>query len=231
LLRRCRGAGPQKSVQNGHLFQLVEPAENGAVGPRGELRLVFTWGSEASTRLSGHLPSGDDSPKPVDMAIDLPEVVSHWNYETLWKTLVTQATRTPDAELERWRTIAGKLVVPSSFQTLPTAARHSFRRDIDVPASDVPGLGRFEPTVLKDVDIVPVSETDAQNWLAWLQWEAINDYVTPSMLEQTSREQLRQFPYHQPRPLRSSELLTKAHTERNDRAWFLLGPSDLGLWS
>jgi hypothetical protein len=231
LLRRCRGAGPQKSVQNGHLFQLIELAENGAMGPQGELRLVFTWAAEASTHLSGDLPSGDDSRKPVDMDVDLPEVVSRWSHETLWKTLVTHATRTPGAELERWRTVAGKLVVPSPFQTLPAAARHSFHRDIDVPASDLQGLGRFEPTVLKNVDIVPVSETDAQDWLTWLQWEAINDYVTPSMLEQTSREQLRQFPYHQPRPLHSSELLAKARIERNDRAWFLLGPSDLGLWS
>lgn len=233
LLRSCSGAPPRESVQNGHLFQLLEMAENGAAGPEGELRLEFTWNTEPSIRLSGHLPSnGDDAKeKTINAAIALPEFVSQLSYEALWKALVTHATGLPSAELERWRAVAGKPVVPVTFSSLPTAARRAFRRDLDVPASDVLGLGRFEPTTLRDVDIVPALESDAQAWLAWLQWEAINDYVTPGLIEQQGREQRARFTYHQPRLLSASELLAQARTARDDRSWFVLAPYDLGLWS
>lgn len=237
LIRRCRDGRPRPSVRNGHLFQLVELADKGASGPHGELRLTFTWGTEPSIRLSGRLRSDDDDDdddekaKPIDAAIDLPEVVRPWSYEGLWLTLVTHATRVPSAELNQWRTVAGTPVVPSSFASLPEAARRSFRRNIDVPASDLYDLGRFDATVLKDVHIVPASHAEAQAWLSWLQWDAINDYTLPAELEQRSHDHRALFPHHQPRALSPADLLAKARTEKGDRSWFLLGPSDLGLWS
>ena len=233
LLRRCIGAEPRGSVQDGHLFQLVELTDNGAAGPGGDLRLVFTWDGAPSARLYGHLGLAPEraNANPVDAGIDLPEFVGRLSYEALWKALVTHALDVPGPELDRWRTVAGGPVVPVPFQSLPAAAALAFRRDLDVPASDPLDLGHFEPAVLTDVDLVPATESDAQAWLAWLQWEAVNDYVTPSLLEQQRREQLALFPHHQPSALSASELLVKARTERDDRSWFLLCPSDLGLWS
>ena len=72
---------------------------------------------------------------------------------------------------------------------------------------------------------------DAEAWLAWLQWDSIHDYALPVDLEQSRQALLARFPHHRPRALNSAELLAKARTERGDRSWFLLGPSDLGLWS
>lgn len=232
-LRGCVGGAPRESVQNGHLFQLGELTESGTAGPAGELRLTLTWGAEPSLRLSGRLPLDDEgsNTKPIDAGVSVPEVVARLSREGLWRSLVTRATQAPEAELQRWQATAGRHVVPVSFASLPAAARLGFRRDLDVPASELPGLGRFEATVLKDVEVVPASEGDAQAWLAWLQWEAITDFVTPAILEQHAREQRARFPHHSPRVLSVPELLTKARADRDERAWFVLGPSDLGLWS
>jgi len=232
-LRGCVGGAPRESVQNGHLFQLGELAESGAAGPTGELRLMFTWDAEPSLRLSGRLPLDGEgtNAKPIDAGVSVPEVVARLSREGLWRSLVTRATQAPEAELQRWQATAGRHVVPVPFASLPAAARLGFRRDLDVPASELPGLGRFEATVLKDVEVVPASEGDAQAWLAWLQWEAITDFVTPAILEQHAREQRARFPHHSPRVLSAPELLAKARADRDERAWFVLGPSDLGLWS
>ena len=233
ILRRCRGASPRESVQNGHLFQLVELAENGTAAPNGELRLVFTWSDVPSLRLSGRRfrDGGEANAKPIDAGLSLPEVVRRLSREVLWKALVTHATQVPATELQRWQAITGRPVVPVAFPSVPTAARKTFRNDVEVPAAHLGELGRFEPTILKDVDLVPASESDAQEWLAWLQWEAVNDYVTPALIENQGGEQRARFPHHHPRTLSASELLAKARADRDERSWFMLGPSDLGLWS
>ncbi len=238
VLGRRRGTGPHESVQSGDLFQLVEIADQGASGPRGELRLQLTWEASPAIRLSGELPSNDGDTdravarrRPVRADLAIPDVLDRWSHDELWSRLITHATGVQGTELDRWRTKAGGPVVPVTFQSLPEAARHQFRSHVDVPASDLPGLGRFAPTVLEDVTVVPATADDAQDWLAWLQWQSIDDYATPAMLDQRSRAQLAKFPHHQPRPLSPTELLARARTERGDRAWFLLGPSDLGLWS
>lgn len=233
LLCRCCGARPRRSVRHGSLFQLVELGKHGSSGPRGQLRLELTWDDEPSIRLSGRLPSDNDGEraKPIDAELDLPEVVGRWSREALWKRLVTHSTRVPEADLDRWQAVAGRSVVPTAFQSLPEAARRVFRRDLDVPTSDLKELGSFDATVLKDVHVVPATQADAQAWLSWLQWEAIDDYALPVQLEQKSRELDALFPHHQPRALSASELLARARAERGDRTWFLLAPSDLGLWS
>lgn len=233
ILRRCEGALPRVSVQNGHIFQLDRITENGATGPSAELRLTFSWNAEPAIHVSGRLPLSGDNPdaKPVDADLPIPEVIARWNHQGLWRALISHATGVPAPELERWHITAGKPVVPATFAQLPPAARLSYRNDVEVPASELSELGRFHPTTLKGVELVPAQETDAQDWLHWLQWECINDYVTPTMLEQQGPEARARFPHHRPRALNATELLDKARALRDERAWFLLGPSDLGLWS
>lgn len=233
LLRRCRGTSPHESVQNGNLFQLAELTETGAAGPSGDLQLVFDWSAEPSLRLTGRLPvdSRDANPKPIDAGVPLPDFVARLSRGHLWRLLVTSATQVSDRELLRWEAIAGGPAVPVAFSSLPAAARHSFRRDIEVPAPNPGRMGRFDDTVLKEVELVPASHSDAQAWLEWLQWEAIDDYVTPAVLDDQGRKQRSRFPHYNPRALSASDLLDRARSERDERAWFILGPSDLGLWS
>jgi hypothetical protein len=228
LLEDCCGDLPSMSVQDGHLIQLVELADRGAAGPQGEMRLLLTWDDKPSVYLAGRLPAES---KQIDAAIELPDVINQLSYELLWKALVTHATGVQSSELDRLRTVAGKLVVPAPFHPLPNTARRAFRRDINVPESSWKGIGRFESTTLKDIDLVPSTESEAQDWLEWLQWEGINDYVTPDLLEQKSLELRSKFPYHKPRARSPHELLKIALAAKDDQARFLLAPSDLGLWS
>jgi hypothetical protein len=195
ILRRCCRAAPRESIQDGRLFQLGELAESGACGPRGELRLVFTWATDPSLRLSGRLPMGGDgeNTQPIDAGIPLPQVITRLSREGLWRDVVALATQVPGKELERWHAAAGKSVVPVAFPSIPAIARQTFRYDLEVPAAEVVELGRFEPTTLKGVELVPSSEADAQSWLAWLQWECVNDYATPAALEHQGDEQRRAF--------------------------------------
>jgi hypothetical protein len=233
VLRRCVGGPVAVSKQNGHLFKLVEIAGHGAVGPSSELRLTLDWPDEVVLRLSGQLPHDDQVArhKPMDAVLELPSALAHLTYEAMWKRLAAVALGLDPSELDRWHAQAGKPVVPVPFQSLPPEARRSFLHDLEVPASALPALGRFDPTVLKAAPAVPPTAADAQRWLEWLQWESIDDYALPRGLEQMGRDLAARFPLHRPRPLTPIELLSKARAERDPRAWFLLAPSDLGLWS
>jgi len=233
LLRECVSTDPRSSIRHGHLFQVREVAEKGMAGPETELRLTLTWDETPALRLAGSLPQTDDeAPKAIDASLDLPSVVTAWNRESLWRALVSQETGVPETELDRFRRIAQRQVLPATFQSLPEAARRTFRRDLAVGSPDIDDLGEFDATTLKDVPVVPSSEADAQAWLSWLEWDAIRDYTIPGELEARSRELRALFPHHAPRARSAMDLLAKARVEkREDRSWFLLAPMDLGLWS
>ncbi len=235
ILRSCCGDLPSKSAHHGQLFQLTELAKSGASGPKGSLRLDLTWDrdSDAILNLSGTLPSDGQvrNPRSVDVNIELPEVFDDLDYQTIWTNLASLSTDTPIEELDEWFSTAGEPVIPLAFDAMSANEHKGFRRDVAVPASKWRQLGAFDATNLENTLIVPASDTDAQVWLEWLHWNSINDYVTPRQIEELGKDQLARFPYHKPRPLSPSALLAQALTTRNERSFFLLAPSDLGLWS
>lgn len=229
-LHRRRGAKPLKCARSGSLFQLIELAAKGTTGPRAEVELLLTYDEAPALRLAGHLPGDDTRGRGVDAAIDLPDILRNLPRDVLWDGLVARATRLLPAALVRWRATAGRPVVPVAFAAVPATARHAFQMDLAVPASSWQELGQFGPAVLKNQHIVPADDTDAQEWLAWLQWEAIDDHTTPDLLAVKGRELAKRFPYHRPRARTANELLATAKVQRDERSWFLLGPADLGLW-
>lgn len=235
ILRGCCGDLPSKSAYEGHLLQLIELAQSGTSGPKGALRLGLTWdrSSEAMVELSGPLPSDSRlrNPRSVDVNIELPEIFDDLEYQTVWSNLASLSSDTPLGELDEWFSTAGEPVIPLTFDSMSEDECKGFRRNVAVPASEWEQLGAFDSTVLENIRIVPATEADAQTWLKWLQWNAINDYVTPHQIEEMGAELLTCFPYHKPRPLSPSALLAQALTTRNERSFFLLAPSDLGLWS
>lgn len=235
ILSSCCGDLPSKSAHHGQLFQLTELAKSGASGPKGSLRLNLTWdrSAEAMLNLSGTLPSDAkvQNAKPVDVNIELPEIFDDLEYQTIWTNLAGLSSDLSLKELDDWFSIAGEPVIPLAFHSLSDEERNRFRRNLTVPASEWEQLGDFDSTVLENTLIVPATEADAQAWLEWLHWNAINDYVIPRQIEELGKDQLARFPYHKPRPLSPSALLAQALTTRNERSFFLLAPSDLGLWS
>ena len=232
LLSRTVGAAPRESVARGNLFQLVHLPQGGAEGDDVQGRLELAWDQVAVLRVQATLPtSAQGAALRVDAQLPIPDVLGRLSRDALWTALASHGSGVPAPELNRWRELAKTPVLPSRFEGLPEAARRAFARDLPVPASSWKGLGDFEATSLKAVKLVPATDPDAQAWFEWLQWEDLTGYATPPQVEQQGRALLTKFPHHGPRPRTAAELLARARSERGDRAWNLLAPFDLGLWS
>ena len=79
---------------------------------------------------------------------------------------------------------------------------------------------------------MPRTPEDAQAWAEWLQWQAINQYATPTSLDALNQQVLKRFPYHRPALPNATALLERAIKQPDETtARYLLAPYDLGLWS
>jgi hypothetical protein len=231
LLQSCEGAAPYMSVARECLFQLVKLGEGGQHTEDTTFRLTLEWDSAPKLALRGNLPLEGADPLRVDAQGGAPEAVSRIGFDPLWMSLVSHATGVSVPELQRWRQVARKLILPVRFDANAEAAMRGFVGDLPVPAMRFDELGTFDATTLQAVPLTPATDDDAQRWFEWLQWNSVTGYATPAQLEEQARSLASRFPYHRPRPRTALELLSRARTERGDRAWNLLAPSDLGLWS
>ena len=231
LLRSCEGVAPYESVARESLFQLVKLGDGGLYGENTSLRLTLEWDSAPKLALRGNLPLYGADPLRVDAQVPIPEAVSRLGADRLWMSLVSHAAGVSVPDLERWRQVARKLILPVRFDANAEAAMRGFVRDLPVPTMSFDALGTFDATILQAVPVAPATDDDAQRWFEWLQWNSVNGYATPAQLEEQARSLATRFPYHRPRPRTALELLGRARAERGDRAWNLLAPSDLGLWS
>lgn len=232
----CLDGLARTSMQSLHLFQIVARPSQGTVGPSGKLQAALTFNEQGTPTLllTGALPTAEgEAPKAkVDVEVSVPEAVESMRFENAWQDLVEQGTGVDPRRLEASRNQFGRNVLPTQFEKLPDdGARRMFRQGVRVSQPSLPGLGEFESTVLRDLELVPDSDADATAWLHWLQWDAINAYATPSLLEVAAQQLRARFPQHHPRALLPQELLDRAHRNRTARSHFLLAPSDLGLWS
>jgi hypothetical protein len=225
------------SLVDGRLLRIDQVASIGRNGPTGSLRIELEWPPDAGPQVTvtGELPSDEQSEYrgTVNATVDATPPLRNIRHEQLWLALVAHASKLGVDELRRRKTEAGCLVLPTAFDGLPEAARRTFQTDLAIPATTWQELGQFEPTVLTNVPLVPATERDAQTWLEWLQWQALGDYATIEQLTDTGqRLAAEHFPLHHPRPLLPEQLLATAkQLPRADKAWYLLAPHDLGLWS
>lgn len=230
ILASCVGTAPFESVVRESLFQLVALGGGGQHAEDEALRLQLQWDSAPKLSLRGEL-GADPKPLPVDAQVPVPGSVTQLGHDRLWMSLASHGTGVSMTDLERWRQVARKLVLPTRFDAGSEAAMRSFVRDVPVPRVDLPSLGTFDASTLQGAPLVPASDDEAQRWFEWLQWNSITTYVTPAQLEEQARGLAAQFPHHRPRPRTPLELLGRARSERGDRSWNLLAPADLGLWS
>lgn len=225
------------SAVNRAPFEVVVAPKVGLVGPQTSLRLDLRWPADEAPRvqLSGELPAPgpDDPPLAVDVTVNASDAIGDLGYDEVWCGLVSHATGVSDGALQQWHRRTQRRVLPVAFRDASEAARRAFTQDLEVPGVDYEGLGSFEPTRIQKVDLVPASDSDAQEWCHWLQWDAVgHGYATPSVLEAAAATARARFPNHAPRPLTPNELLARAMSSRTDRrSWNLLAPADLGLWS
>ncbi len=239
LLKACCSADPRPSVCDEQLFQLTElaPTKRGTHGPVSELDIELLWESGQPApriHLSGSLGKRDTA---ISVKTDLQvfAVVQEWKWLDMHMDLLQQASGVPEDELWEWfEKNNGKATVPHVFNALKPHARQAFMQDFKVSSPRLEGLGNaFLDTILKNVRLAPASAADAQEWLEWLQWEAIRDHAIPEQLHKTGEALRKKFPFHTPEPATPQVLLNQARTQvpRDERAWFLMTPADLGLWS
>jgi hypothetical protein len=238
-LQACCSAAPRLSVCDQQLFQLTElaPTKRGTPGPDSELHIELMWESRLPAprvHLSGSLGKRDAAIS-VKTDLQVPEVVEEWNWLGMHLDLLQQASGVPEDELREWlEKNNGDAIVPHAFNVLKPHARQAFTQDFKVSSPRLAGLGdAFLDTTLKNIRLAPASAADAQEWLEWLQWESIRDHAIPEQLNKTGETLRKKFPFHTPEPATPQALLSQARTQvpRDEQAWFLMTPADLGLWS
>ncbi|WP_156480542.1 hypothetical protein [Aquipseudomonas alcaligenes] len=234
LLQTCLSDPAAISVANGQLLQIKALPQQGVKAPDSTLELTLEWTPQAQPqiKLTGELASiGKEVGQRIDATLSPAKAISP-SYEHLWKTLAASATSIDMETLDHWHGHTGKLILPTAFAELDAVARKVFKRDVAIPALRWDHFGTFQPTELKAVPLVPEDAPNANAWAQWLQWESIQDYATPTQLNEMADAQRQLFPYHHPRLDTPDELLARAlHGERDHRSTFLLTPYDLGLWS
>jgi len=224
------------SVVAGRGFEVREVAPRGELGPPSSLRLILQWRPEGAPQLAlrGHLPGARErTHERVDHQMIAPSACGSTSYDALWRALVSSARRVPVDELERWQSATRRRYLPVPFDaSLTEPSRRTHSLDLEVPATNLGALGRFDATRLSGIELVPRSEQDAQAWAEWLQWDGLARYVTPPALTEQAQQIARRFPYHRPRLPDAAALLSRAiGSPLEPRSRFLLAPSDLGLWS
>ncbi|MDC0715228.1 hypothetical protein POL68_42660 [Stigmatella sp. ncwal1] len=224
------------SVVHGRGFEVRDLAPRGEPGPSGSLRLSLEWSPKSAPQLvlQGRLPMTEERAQAdVDLQAGTPIECGAISYEEVWRTLVSAARRVPIEELAQWQSTTQRHLLPVSLDaSLPEAARRTMQMDLESPSTRIGRLGQFNPARLRGVDLVPRSEADAQAWAEWLQWDALDRYVTPTGLLEKARQVTARFSYHRPHLPDPKALLARAlRTPLESRSRFLLAPSDLGLWS
>ncbi len=234
LLKACLSDPAAISVADGQLLQVKALPHQGVNAPDSTLELTLEWTPQAQPqiKLTGVLSGiGKKAEQRIDATLSPAKTVAP-SYEHLWKALAAFATSIDIETLDHWHERTGELILPSAFAELDAVARKVFNRDVAVPALKWDHFGTFQSTHLKAVSLVPADTPNASAWAQWLQWESIQDYVTPMQLIEMADAQRQLFPYHQPRLATPDELLARAlNGERDHRSTFLLAPYDLGLWS
>lgn len=234
LLKACKNGKAGPSIVDGQFQQIRELPSHGIKAHDCTLELSYEWTPHGPPliKLTGELKGiGKKDKQQIDASL-APETKVADSYEQLWKLLAAFASQVDIAELDQWHERTARLILPAMLADLSFIERKQFTRELTIPEWKRGYIGTFNSTVLSAVPLVPASETDADEWAKWLQWDAIQDYVTPAHLDQMGNAVRSQFLYHDPQLATPNELLARAlHGERDTHSPYLLAPYDLGLWS
>jgi hypothetical protein len=257
LLEALKSADVLSSVvESGPNFVLNDISDVGVLRDHKPLRLQLKWeaGHQPELLLTGELTSGSSrstskgteserqtrSTLEVRRVLANPDELNQASHDEVWMTLASMAqeTKTSLATLHTWLEKAGRLVMPVRFDKLFSGALNSFRKTLEVPAISGKSASKFNWLVgfaaseLPDVELVPSSEEDAQQWAEWLLRESLYDYTTPDRLTGLADAVRKRFPFNAPLLPTPDKMLAAALGKPADaKSRFILAPHDLGLWS
>ena len=238
-------------VEQSPSFILTTTPERGAWADEQSVQLHLTWAQSGrpSVRLIGKMnppprrtERGEQptlpQPLSVNLALAIPAVLAHLKHEQVWLELTAFGTRVDVQSLQDWRQRAGRLVVPVGYSDCSVAARNSFRTDISIPkipwglSGAIAALGHFDPSKLTETEIVPATDSDAQQWADYKLRESLTEYATPVKLQKLAETARQCFPFHSPSlPTPDAMLAAALANPADTKARFILAPYDLGLWS
>lgn len=93
-------------------------------------------------------------------------------------------------------------------------------------------LGHFDPSKLTETELVPGTDSDAQQWADYKLRESLTEYATSAKLQKLADAARQCFPFHSPTLPTPDAMLKSALANPADaKARFILAPHDLGLWS
>jgi hypothetical protein len=238
-------------VEQSPSFVLITAPQRGTWADEQSVRLHLTWAQSGppTFRLIGNIippqrrPDKNEKPTPpqslsVNLALTIPERISHLKHELIWMELAAYGTNIDTQSLREWRQRAGRLVLPTNYSECTPAARNSFHKDITIPEipSGLPGtmehLGHFDPSKLTKVELVPRTDSDAQQWAEYKLRESLTEYATPAKLKMLAEDARQCFSFHSPSLPTPEAMFESALANPSDaKARFILAPYDLGLWS
>lgn len=238
------------AVAGGSGFIIKQIAQSGHGNQVGQVVLHLQWAaddSSPSVHLTGSVPAPETAKAEMKAANPLridhrftPQLESTFGesrltFDSLWIQLAAYATELAPNLLGRWRANAKRLVLPRSFSPTDETALRRFTQDLvvpEIPTDLFPNLGAFDSTVLKQLDLVPASDEDAQSWASWLLRDGINEYVTPDKITALAESVRGRFAFHSPALPSPQEVLAEfSRQPEHPRARFVLAPYDLGLWN
>lgn len=165
---------------------------------------------------------GTLSDSRVSTVLDAPNVAA----EQVWKQLLESV-----GFWSQWDSTRRALRVGFDHTTAPE--RESLLRTLEVRDPAVAGLGRFDPTTIKDVPLCAGSAQDASRWAEWRLRERIREYATAERFDAWTAEAIRPLAEFQAKTPSRQALAEEAWRTRANRptpnAWHLVAAEDWRL--
>lgn len=220
------------SVSDGRLYKFEQLSKEGQNDQSEKIKLEMIWSAgetEPVIRLYGELHG-----KKIDHSLpEQPIRLTGWSYNKLWRHLVMasdQGANCTEEYLCEWAEHSKKNILYVSFEKISPDERTKMCTSLAISNPDLKEIGRFDKTILGDVPLTPQYEDDAEKWVAWLQWEQLHDYQTPTDIKQAGKILKSKF-YQAVCPPDAKDLLKVAQEKSSDtKSRFILAPYDLGLW-
>ena len=237
-LMGSRGRMWKSIAKQGPRFEVREVGQRGLSGPDHRLKLEVVWepGEVADLRTSGtwaQAEPGKDAKVEISIegSLGLPSVFATRRYDDLWSYLVSLGADVDREEVQVAMRRTNRRVAPRRFGDLTGGQRRAMRSDLEVPSFWLDAIGQFEPSRLTDVELVPLTDEDAQRWAEWRLWNQLDDYVTRARLDQLADEAIQPFRGYRVVIPSPEHWLDEAQKNPGDpKSRFIFAPADLGLW-
>jgi hypothetical protein len=148
-------------------------------------------------------------------------------FEDMWSDLLGN-------RIEDW--LDEDSVLYCDYDDLSASDRRNFTTNLEIASPELPGLGEFKRTVVRNVPVAPSSLEDAQRWAEWLLIETLSGYLSESGYEEHVEHTDGHFPwysvYFPPRERMAKSVLEEWQSQEEEEPlkpqyWYLRAPIDL----